>query len=412
MADEEQRGILNQGAEAWNRWRRANPAVEVDLSGIYLVGAYLKDVHMAKANLSDADLTGAYLVGSDFTEAYLRRAKLSAANINGAKARSACFRDAHLIGTELNEADLQRANFSYADLRTAKLVNANLSRACLIGADLSGDNLYNAEFSAGLDNSTIRGANLNQANLRDADLRGAKLVGASLSGAKMKGAQIGGTTLVELDLSDVEDLHNTNHFGASHISIDTIYLSKGNIPIEFVRGAGVPDNFIDYMRSLVIATWEYYSSFISYSTQDQEFASRLHADLQNNDVRCWFAPHDVQPGQKLHEQIDVAIRMHERLLLILSPNSINSEWVKTEIAKARRREVKEGKRVLFPIRLNISFEQLQDWECFDADSGKDSAREIREYYIPDFSGWKSPATYQEEFKKLLQGFKKAEGSSL
>ena len=34
---------------------------------------------------------------------------------------------------------------------------------------------------------------------------------------------------------------------------------------------------------------------------------------------------------------------------------MSSEWVKTEIAKARKREVKEGKRVLFPVRL-VGFE--------------------------------------------------------
>ena len=92
--------------------------------------------------------------------------------------------------------------------------------------------------------------------------------------------------------------------------------------------------------------------------------------------------------------------------LILSRDSINSEWVKTEIAKARKREIKEGKRVLFPIRLDISFEQLQEWECFDANRGKDSAREIREYYIPDFTRWKDHDQYQEEFKKLVRDLKK------
>jgi hypothetical protein len=51
-------------------------------------------------------------------------------------------------------------------------------------------------------------------------------------------------------------------------------------------------------------------------------------------VRCWFAPHDVQGGRKLHDQIDHAIRIYDRLLLILSDHSMNSEWVKTEIANA------------------------------------------------------------------------------
>lgn len=38
-----------------------------------------------------------------------------------------------------------------------------------------------------------------------------------------------------------------------------------------------------------------------------------------------------------------AIRAHDRLLLILSEDSMNSEWVKTEIANAREKERREGR---------------------------------------------------------------------
>lgn len=155
------------------------------------------------------------------------------------------------------------------------------------------------------------------------------------------------------------------------------------------------------MASLAGTGVEFYSAILSYSSQDQEFSDRLHAGLQDKGVRCWFAPHDVQGGKKLHEQIDEAIRRHDKLLLILSPASMESEWVKTEISKARKREIKEGKRVLFPIHL-CSFETLRDWECFDADTGKDSAREIREYFIPDFSNWKNHDAYKLAFDRLLR----------
>ena len=180
--------------------------------------------------------------------------------------------------------------------------------------------------------------------------------------------------------------------------------SQGKIPDVFLRGAGFPDDLIGYIKSIAGAI-QFYSCFISYSGKDQEFADRLYADLQHNGVRCWFAPHHLQPGKKLHEQIDEAIRMYDKLLLILSPDSMNSEWVKTEIAKARKREVCEGKRMLFPLSL-VSFEILRDWECFDADTGKDSAREIREYYIPnDFADWKNHDSYQKAFDRLLKALK-------
>ncbi len=112
--------------------------------------------------------------------------------------------------------------------------------------------------------------------------------------------------------------------------------------------AAAPGKLITYLPSLLNQPIQFYSCFISYSTQDQPFADRLYADLQNKGVRCWFAPHDMAPGQKIHEQIDEAIRLHDKLLLILSPHSMNSEWVKTEIRKARKREVTDNRRMLFP----------------------------------------------------------------
>ena len=83
------------------------------------------------------------------------------------------------------------------------------------------------------------------------------------------------------------------------------------------------------------------------------------------------------------------------------PESLNSEWVRSEITKAQKREIQERKRVLFPVRL-CSFESLRGWESFDADTGKDLAREIREYFIPDFSNWADQESYRKAFNQLLR----------
>ena len=48
---------------------------------------------------------------------------------------------------------------------------------------------------------------------------------------------------------------------------------------------------------------------------------------------------------------------------------------------------------------------LRDWECFDADSGKDLAVEVREYYIPDFSQWKDLDAFEVAFNRLLRDLK-------
>lgn len=83
---------------------------------------------------------------------------------------------------------------------------------------------------------------------------------------------------------------------------------------------------------------------------------------------------------------------------------MNSEWVKTEIANARQREFREKRQMLFPISL-VPFDRIKEWQAFDADTGKDSAREIREYFIPDFSNWKDHDSYQQAFQRLLRDLK-------
>src|ERR1035438_1666445 len=230
------------------------------------------------------------------------------------------------------------------DLRAADLRGANLNRANLIGADLREADLHGAQLhEAEIKRADLRGADLSRANLRGADLSG-----ANLDQADFAAAVAGWTHFTGVDLRTVRNLDSAKHQGPSFVSIDTIYLSHGQISEAFLRGAGVPDNFITFMKSLTGAPFEFYSCFISYSSINQDFAERLHADLQSAGIRCWFAPEELKGGKKLHEQIDKAIRVYDKLLLILSPSSMGSEWVKTEIAKARRREGREKCQMLFP----------------------------------------------------------------
>ena len=69
-----------------------------------------------------------------------------------------------------------------------------------------------------------------------------------------------------------------------------------------------------------------------------EFARRLHEKMRGEKLRVWFAPEDMQGGQELIEQIDRAIQVNDRLLLVLSEQSMNSTWVRREIQRARATE--------------------------------------------------------------------------
>jgi hypothetical protein len=140
------------------------------------------------------------------------------------------------------------------------------------------------------------------------------------------------------------------------------------------------------------------------------FADRLYSRLQEEQLRVWYAPEDMEPGKTIQHQIYEAIRLYDKLLLILSESSMHSNWVATEIRRARHREIEEkrrrqeDRRLLFPISL-VPFPRISEWELFDADSGTDLAAVIREYYIPDFSDWMNEVSFEASFGRLLRGLR-------
>lgn len=251
--------------------------------------------------------------------------------------------------------------------------------------------------------------NLSNTNLSEADLSHSNLSHAKLNGANLSGATLAWTILGNNDLSEVNGLEKVQTYGPSTIGIDTLYKSSGKIPESFLRKCGVPDSFIAFLASLIGAeqAMQFYSCFISYSHRDEDFAKRLYSRMRDENLRVWYAPENIKGGEKLHEQIYQAIQIHDKLLLVLSENSLQSEWVITEIRKARKTEVEEKRRKLFPIRL-VSMDKIQTWECFDADTGKDLAIEVREYFIPDFSNWKEHDDFEAAFNRLLRDLRAAE----
>lgn len=66
----------------------------------------------------------------------------------------------------------------------------------------------------------------------------------------------------------------------------------------------------------------------------------------------WFAPEDLKIGDRFQERIEESIRVHDKLLLVLSENSVVSPWVEREVQAAFEREHRSGKPVLFPIRVD------------------------------------------------------------
>ena len=367
---------------------------ETNLSHAILNRACLKGAFLNNAHLSHTELSGANLYGANLKNAFLSNTDLSKANLHNAD-----LREAKIINCDLQKTKLQKANLNCSTLDSVTLIDANICEAILNYAYINNSIMNGANFT-GVDLSETR---LNHCYLYESKLNKTKLFGTSFLSCSLKntdfsGAEMGNTILSNVDLSTA-NIDGIIHYSYSSIGIDTLFKSQGEIPISFLRDAGVPEIMIEYADSLLFSPIQYYSAFISYSHKDEDFAKQLHSALREIDARVWYAPEDMKRGQKMHEQIDQAIRHHDKLLIVLSEKSMNSSWVKHEIKKARQEEREHGKRKLFPISI-APFEKIKQWELIDADEGRDLAQEIREYYIPDFSNWKNPDIFSEEFAKL------------
>ena len=350
MANPEHLRTLGQGVGTWNAWRQEHPEAHINLCGASFAQADLIGANFKNADLRGSDLSGTNLGGALLSGAFLGNANLSGANLHGAK----------LDGASLKWADLEGANLLSADL-----THANLAFASLMRADLADAELLFANFSR-------------------TDLRSANLMVS----------RIDETKFVSVDLTETNGLANCRHLGPSIVDHRTLLKSNG-VPDVFWRGCGLPDRLIEYLPSLVNNKNQFYSCFISYSSSDQEFADQLHADLQNAGVRCWFAPHNLRTGDRIRDTIDKQIRLHEKLLLILSDRSVSSNWVESEVEAALEKEgsIPDRKAVLFPIRIDNSIE------------GSDVAwsRTIKQTrHIADFSAWKSHDAYQKALMRLLR----------
>lgn len=313
-------------------------------------------------------------------------------------------------GVDLRNADLRDANLSNAGLRIANLRDVDLRGTDLSGADLSGADLRNAD----LRNAELNAANLSGANLRGVDLKQAFLVGTKLNGAKLRDANLSGamsanTSFSDVDLSEVRGLEEVQHGAPSSVGLDTIQKSGGKIPEVFLRGCGVPEEWITYLPSLIgsLSAIDFYSCFISYSHKNKSFARRLHDSLQGRGIRCWLDEKQILPGDDIYKKVDDGLKLWDKVLLCASETSLNSWWVEREIDRALEREMnlkkERGESVLSIVPLNL------DGHLFKWDHHHASA--LKKRLASDFTEWDiNNAKFEEQFELLVKALRADDGA--
>jgi hypothetical protein len=396
MANPEHLKMLRQGVGIWNRWRKHQPGIKPDLCFAELAGIKpYYNLNLSEADLSGADLSDSKLVMANLTRANLFGADLCKADLSTATLAGATLSKAFLFGAKLTDADLTKANLSKATLTKANLAGANLSKATLIGANLFEANLWEA--------------NLETANFTDANLSGTNLTEANLSNAIFHQCHIGYTSFVNVNLRGVQDLETVKHIGPSHIAISTIFNSGGDVPKVFLRGCGIPENFIQQLPSLLSQTIQFATCFISFSYADRPFAIKLHNHLQAKGIRCWLDEHQTRPRDESIQRVERGISRWDRILLCCSEAALKSWWVDNEINKALTKEQQMmqvgGKRFLSLIPINLDGYMLRrDWQ-----SGKKD--EILARLAADFTGWENDnGKFEEQFERVVKALRTDAGA--
>ena len=87
--------------------------------------------------------------------------------------------------------------------------------------------------------------------------------------------------------------------------------------------------------------------FISYSSKNKNIADAIVADLEQNSIRCWYAPRDIYPGEDWAGAIKNAIESTKIFILVFTDESNRSHQVTNEVTLA----VNNGK-IIIPFRLS------------------------------------------------------------
>lgn len=302
-------------------------------------------------------------------------------------------------------------------LSGANLTGMNLRLVDFTGAYLSMTDLTNADLRmATLSMANLTGVNLSGADLSGAYLKFAHLTRAKLSHTKLEEAILGFTTLTGVNLSLARRISSIVHTGPSPIGTDTLHLSKGKIPTEFLRGCGLSPWEIEIARLYdpdlspgevdeILGTRIFQKRisgpmflggvFISYSHKDADFVEKLEKHLIDEDLTVWRDVHKLVAGD-FQRQIFTAIRRQDIIITVLSKNSVDSDWVAAEVAFARKKERAEKRDVLCPLAIDSSWRSRMDDVLW---------RQLVKKHILDFSDWQEDESFDFQFGTLIKGIK-------
>jgi hypothetical protein len=140
-------------------------------------------------------------------------------------------------------------------------------------------------------------------------------------------------------------LDSSSHYGSSSDGLLLECQGYESDLAEFLKGSQEGSSHDDSVETPGSAR----SVFISYNSDDAPFAASLASALRNRNIRTWIDQKEIRVGDSLIGKIGRALHDNDFIVVVLSPSSIGSDWVKLELKEALQREIKERRVVVLPV---------------------------------------------------------------
>lgn len=91
--------------------------------------------------------------------------------------------------------------------------------------------------------------------------------------------------------------------------------------------------------------------FLAHSSFDKNFVRAVKRDLNSFGFETWLDEDDILAGDSIISSIGLGIRESNYLCVVLSAQSVKSEWMNRELNSALTREIGERKTLVIPLLL-------------------------------------------------------------
>ena len=97
--------------------------------------------------------------------------------------------------------------------------------------------------------------------------------------------------------------------------------------------------------------------FLSHSSADREFVTVLSDTLIRHGVPVWYSDTNILGSQQWHDEIGAALNRCDWMVLVLSPDSVESIWVKREVLFALMQS-RYAEKIVPLVHKNCDFDKL------------------------------------------------------